>query len=108
MLSCGYWNRLFLILMVSPLLIRYANANGVYALGSWEAPPAFKSWDPSQLLASQPVTCGRRPLGFPPFLGGALGPSKVKSHGVRPLLSSLTPGGPLWLPVLGISLVLTD
>lgn len=36
--------------MVSRLLIRYANANGVYALGSWEAPPAFKSSDRRQLL----------------------------------------------------------
>lgn len=36
--------------MVSRLLIRYANTNGVYLPLGLEAPPAFKSSDPSGLL----------------------------------------------------------
>lgn len=63
----------FLILMASSPSIRYANVNGVYALGSWEAAPTFKSSDRSQFLV------GGGALASLSFLGEALDPNKVKN-----------------------------
>ena len=72
--------------MVSLLMIRNANVNGVYTLGSWEATPAFKSSNPSRLLVGGGHLASL----------SSLAQNKVKSREVRPLLtSSLAPGRPL-------------
>lgn len=68
--------------MASSLVVRYANVNGVYALGSWVAASVFKSSDLGQLsvggVCELFIFLGSGRLASLPVLGEALTQTRLR------------------------------